>query len=261
MDTQLADLPVVLAALLIIVLIPVLAIVGLVVLRQRVGFEALVVNNEVAGFKYATLGVAYAVLATFLMVSVWQKFEEAQAAVDREATALFGLFHLAETLPPAEFDEIRGLLFDYLDQVIDAEIPRMQTGGTDYGDGARALDALGRAVLQTAALSEVPTPILDNLITAYVDTIDARSARILAAQGALPEILWWFVVIGGLICVGFTFFFASQNIVAQAAMTGLLSVVIMSLVFTTVMMNRPFVGDITVELNGYEDTRSMIADD
>ena len=258
MNTQLADVPVILAAFLIVILVPVLAILCLLLLRRRVGFEVLVVNNEVAGFKYATLGVSYAVLATFLMVSVWEKFEQAEESVNKEATALMGLFHLAETLPAADFILVERLLENYLNHVFQAEIPMMRQGGGNYRDGDLALDNLGRTILDVVAASDLPNPILDGLIDAYVDIIHARRARVIAAQGALPEILWWFVVIGGLITVGFTFFFASQNIVAQAAMTGLLSIVIMSLVFVTVMMNHPFVGDIAIDLTPYDDVVRMI---
>ena len=258
MHTQLADLPVILAGLLIVVLIPILAMLCLVLLRRRVGFEVLVVNNEVAGFKYATLGVAYAVLATFLMVSVWEKFEQAEDAVNQEATALMGLFHLAETLPAADFILIERLIDSYLNQVFEVEVPMMRHGGGDYRDGDLALENLGRTVLDTVSSSELPDPILDGLIEAYVDIIQARRERVVAAQGTLPEVLWWLVVVGGLITVGFTFFFASQNVVAQAAMTGLLSIVIMSLVFVTVMMNHPFVGDIAIDLSPYDDVVRMV---
>ena len=259
MHTQLADLPAMIAALLLIILIPALAILCLVLLRRRIGFEALVVNNEVAGFKYATLGVAYAVLATFLMVSVWERFEDAQSAIDDETMALSVLFHMSRSLPPAEAAEIQGLAAAYLDRVLDVEVPRLQAGGADYTDGNDAVDALGAAVLQAAAVADVPAPVLDRLLAAYVDVIDARIARVSAADGSLPPILWWFVVIGGLICVGFTFFFASRNVAAQAAMTGLLGVIIMSLVFSTVMMNHPFVGDIAVDLQPYETLRVAFA--
>lgn len=261
MHAGLADLPVILAAMLMILLIPALAIAGLFLLRRHIGFEALVVNNEVAGFKYATMGVAYAVLATFVLVSVWEKYEEAEAAVAAEATAMVKLFRLAETLPAGDESRLQGALGDYLNHVIAVESPQMREGRTSHEEGARLLDALGQPVFAVASVEAVPPPVLDNLLAAYADVIDARRARIDAADGSLPDILWWLVVLGGLITIGFTFFFASPNILAQAAMTGLLGIIIMSLVFTTVMMNHPFVGDIAVGLGAYEEVRQLMAAD
>lgn len=258
MHVQLADLPVLVAALLIVALIPGLVIASLVMLRRRVGFETLVVNNEVAGFKYATLGVAYAVLTTFLLVAVWDRFEQAEEAVDRESTALLSLHQLSETLPPTHFQPIRDHLAAYLERVLAAEVPSMQAGAGVFDEGAEQLDPLGRTILHTAASPELPAPVLHQLIAVYLDVIEARRARIAAADGALPALLWWMVVIGGLITVGFTVFFASPNFIAQAAMSGLLSAVIMSLVFATIMVNHPFVGDIAVDLSPYQEVHATI---
>ena len=62
-----------------------------------------------------------------------------------------------------------------------------------------------------------------------------------------------------MITVGFTLFFASPNIRAQAAMTALLGVVIMSLVLITVMMNHPFVGEISVGVEPLAQARDQIS--
>ncbi len=259
MQILVADLPAFVAALILIVLIPGLAIGVVLFVHRRVGFEALVVNNEVAGFKYATLGVAYAVLVTFLMVAVWEKFDEAQAAIDDEATALFGLHHFADVLPPDRRDRVHGAMADYINAVIDTELPLMQEGRTRFGADSETLQRLLRSVL-LAATSDRGTShaVLDPLVETYHTIVEARSRRIDAAKGSLTPILWWLVVLGGLITVGFTFFFGSANVRARAAMTGLLSSVIMSLVFTTVMMNHPFVGDIAVDLGAYEALRGLI---
>jgi hypothetical protein len=45
-----------------------------------VGFERLVSNNEVAGFKFAALGVGRAVLLGFAVVTVWEKSKATQEA-------------------------------------------------------------------------------------------------------------------------------------------------------------------------------------
>ncbi len=258
MQILVADLPAFVAALILIVLIPGLAIGVVLFVHRRVGFEALVVNNEVAGFKYATLGVAYAVLVTFLMVAVWEKFDEAQAAIDDEATALFGLHHFADVMPPDQRAGVHGAMADYINAVIDTELPLMQEGRTRFGADSETLQRLLRSVLDTATSDAGSDAVLETMVEAYHTIADARSRRIDAAKGSLTPILWWLVVLGGLITVGFTFFFGSANVPARAAMTGLLSSVIMSLVFTTVMMNHPFVGDIAVDLGAYEALRGLI---
>jgi hypothetical protein len=59
-----------------------------------VSLERLSSNNEVAGFKFATVGVLYAVLLAFAVIVVWEKFSAAEDHVALEAAA-------AATLLPA----------------------------------------------------------------------------------------------------------------------------------------------------------------
>jgi hypothetical protein len=61
-----------------VALITVAAMFGPVVVRRRLGLEWLRTNNEVAGFKFATVGVIYAVLLGFAVITVWDKFTEAK---------------------------------------------------------------------------------------------------------------------------------------------------------------------------------------
>ena len=56
-------------------------------IRRWIGLERLSVNNEVAGFKFATIGVLYAVLLGFAVIVVWQRFNDAENAVAQEAGA------------------------------------------------------------------------------------------------------------------------------------------------------------------------------
>ncbi len=65
--------------------------VGLQLLvRWRYGVDFIIANHEVAGFKYAVVGVAYAVLLAFVVVSVWEEFEGTKRAVDAEAEQNLG---------------------------------------------------------------------------------------------------------------------------------------------------------------------------
>jgi hypothetical protein len=64
-----------------------LAMLGPLLVRRYVGLERLTINNEIAGFKFATVGVLYAVLLAFVIIVVWEKFADAEVNVVREAGA------------------------------------------------------------------------------------------------------------------------------------------------------------------------------
>ena len=69
--------------------------IGIFVVRHFVPLSQLRTNNEVAGFKFATVGVLYAVLLAFAVIVVWEKFNEAESNVALEAGAAVTLYRLA----------------------------------------------------------------------------------------------------------------------------------------------------------------------
>src|SRR5215212_6218625 len=91
LDTQ----PLWLSGALLIGLATLLAMAAPVFIRRRIATERLRVNNEVAGFTFATVGVLYAVLLAFAVIVVWEKFSEAEHAAAEEAGAAATLYRLA----------------------------------------------------------------------------------------------------------------------------------------------------------------------
>jgi fumarate reductase subunit D len=71
------------------VFVPVLvAVVGLLLVQRLVPPDRREEHNDVAGFIYAVLGVAYAVLLAFVVIAVWQDYNTAQTNVESEAHEL-----------------------------------------------------------------------------------------------------------------------------------------------------------------------------
>jgi hypothetical protein len=61
---------------------------GLIQVQRAVPLSRRQEHNEVAGFMYAVLGVAYAVLLGLMVVAVWQDYEVAEASAAKEANAV-----------------------------------------------------------------------------------------------------------------------------------------------------------------------------
>ena len=86
-------------SILIVGRIPLLAVAGALLVRRWVTVEVLERHNEVAGFIYAVIGVLYAVLLGFTAIIVWERFNEAQTNVEKEANDLGDLFRDAQAFP------------------------------------------------------------------------------------------------------------------------------------------------------------------
>ena len=67
--------------------------------RWMYGVDRLKLNNEVAGFKFAVVGVFYAVMLAFVVIAVWEDFRKTEDAVRDEAKAAIDLHRLTFALP------------------------------------------------------------------------------------------------------------------------------------------------------------------
>ena len=226
---------------LMVVVAPTAAAMALqLLIRRWVGVERLARNNEIAGFKFATVGVIYAVLLAFTVIAVWEKFSEAQNAVAEEAGAIGALFHFSGG-PEKEAVWVRSAIGNYLKSAIDDEWPAMaresESAATDHALNAiyGAAIALDRSGLRgTADMVE---------IFRLVDTVTAaRRTRLHLATGLVPTVIWITLFMGAALTIGFTMFFGSENPVAQIAMTGVLSVLVTTGLVVILSIDHPFTG-------------------
>ena len=82
------------------VVVPLLvAVAGLILMQHLVPAALRQEHNDVAGFIYAVLGVAYAVLLGLVVVASWEQFQTARNTAEREASELAEVFWLGHRLP------------------------------------------------------------------------------------------------------------------------------------------------------------------
>ena len=245
MSHILANLPLWLLVTLVVALPSALAMAAQVVIHRRVGVERLVQNNEIAGFKFATVGVIYAVLLAFTVIVVWEKYNDAQNAVAQEAAATAALYRYAEGTEP-QAEALRRSLGKYVRSAIDDEWRRMEEESHSHdvtvalSDVYRAATALDRSGARTnASMAEVFAQ-LDHLTT-------ARRVRLDLASGLVPGVIWIALYLGGFLTIGFTLFFGSENLPAQVLMTGVLSILVTSGLVVIVSLDHPFTGPIHIQ--------------
>jgi len=92
--------PLWIAAVILIIPTTLLAMAGPILVRRFFDFKQLRTNNEVAGFKFATVGVLYAVLLAFAVIVVWEKFNQAESEVAKEAGAAATVYRLIRGIDP-----------------------------------------------------------------------------------------------------------------------------------------------------------------
>lgn len=237
----LSGLPLWLAVFLVVVLPTAIAVLAQILVRRSIELEHLYTNNEIAGFKFATVGVIYAVLVAFAVIIVWEKFSEAQNAVVQEAGASETLYRLAAG-PDPKMGPVRDALSSYLRLAIDKDWPAMAQGKESADEVTHALDVLYAATLRLTEGEPKQTALLLEMFKQLDEITHARRIRLHLATGVVPAVVWLVVVAGAVLTVAFAFFFGTQNFRAQILMTGFLSLLIFTCVFAMVEINYPFTG-------------------
>jgi hypothetical protein len=226
-----------------------LAVVGPFIVRRYVALEKLTTNNEIAGFKFATVGVLYAVLLAFAIILVWQKFSDAEATVAQEAGAAETIYRLSLGVGDVPRKEkLRGALTAYLAVAVADDWPAMDRGLAEGSPSVRqALDELYATLLVPPLPQGGDATLLPEILHQLDLITKARRARLVAAEGTVPGVVWVVLFGGATLTVAFTFFFGTRSLPAQTLMTALLSLLIFFELLTIVMIDRPFSGAVKVE--------------
>lgn len=238
--------PLWLSGLLIVGLTTALAMLGPIFVRRYVTLEKLSKNNEVAGFKFAAVGVLYAVLLAFAIIVVWEKFSDAENNVTKEAGAAATIYRLSQGIDGEPGIALRTAVTNYLNAVISDEWPAMERGSASRS-AREALDAVYKALLTFESPERRDTALVTQILY-QLDTItEMRRARLAAAEGLVPGVIWLILFGGAVLTISYTFFFGTENLGAQALMTGMLSVIIFSGLLTAIVIDQPFVGVVKVK--------------
>lgn len=216
--------------------------VGLMLLtRFQFGADRLKQNNEVAGFKYAVVGVLYAVLLAFVVIAVWEDYSETEASVRDESKAAIDLYHVALALPE-KGAEIQKAIQKYAQSVYDNSWDAMALGGRSERV-ARDLASLNAAILEQEPRNAKEQVLFQHALDLVTIITDNRNERLESADGSVPAVLWFVLIVGGMITLGYPAFFASSNIYAQILMTGSLAALLALTLFLGLAFDFPFTGD------------------
>ena len=246
---SLATTPLWISGTLLVVVPTMLAMAGPVIARRVIGLERLATNNEVAGFKFATVGVLYAVLLAFVVIVVWEKFSDAETDVSREAGAAATLYRLVGGIEAPTQQAVRDHLTAYLTSVIQDDWKAMETGRSSRKT-TQALNALYATALAYQPTDQRGVEIMAEILHQLDNITEARRGRLVKALGAVPGVIWLVLFGGAALTIGFTFFFGTENLRAQSMMTGVLALLIFSGLLVIVAIDRPFTGSVKVEPEG-----------
>ncbi|HZP83100.1 MAG TPA: DUF4239 domain-containing protein [Chthonomonadaceae bacterium] len=203
-------------------------------------------TNDIVGFYVNLIGVIYAVIMTFMLVVVWEQFEDASRLVEVEANALKNIYHLAGGLPAPARQRLRREAQEYAETVIYKEWPMMARNRADETETHSTL-LLWDTVLDFSPSNMHEQTLQDQLLTQREALHDNRQKRLHEARRELPDILWLLLIVGGFITVGLCALFGVERRELHLLKTTVLGVLILLVLFCIWELDLPFSRDIVVD--------------
>lgn len=253
----LASLPLWLLGLLVMGGIAALALLGLSVVRRIIPREVRETHNDVAGFMVAVVGVIYAVLLALVVIAAWEQFESARGIAEREANAVADLYRGAAGFADPERDRLRADLALYARSVVNDEWPGLARGEASDRTWA-ALDAIWTDYLALTPQTAREVAVYDEALDQLDELGNARRERLLASTTTLPTVLWIALLGGGIITIGFSYFFGVGNERAHTLMTLALAGMIGIGFYVILALDAPFTGDVAIAPEGFQQTLELI---
>ena len=244
------QLPAALVGSVTVAFVVVLAVLGLLLARRVFSHERLK-STETATTQVLTLsGLLYAVLVAFVVVIVWQQFNDAQKRTEEEAVAISDLLHDSDGLPAAGRPSVQQSLIDYAKDVVESEFPRMRRGEVIEQESSH-LTTVWRDVLKIEPSSQSENAFYTAVVDKVNDLASARTARIAAADYHIPGELWVMLLGGGVIILVFTYLFPTPDAVLHSLVIGLAGALLAFVLYLIFAMEHPFVGTIAVSDHPY----------
>lgn len=223
-------------------------------LVRRFFSQALDDHNEAVGAIIGSYGVFYGITLGLIAVATWDNFDAAEDLVMEEASALAAMDRDVTALPEPVSGELRALLRDYLDSVIDRAWPAHRKGQIPENPDAR-IDAFQRHLITFEPKTARETVLFGEAIEQFNVMAELRRDRLSSIGNGLPPILWWIVLTGAILNMILLYVLRIEPLRTHMLLIGLVATFIGLMIFFIVAMDHPFVGELSIEPSAFEALR------
>ncbi|MGC9539922.1 DUF4239 domain-containing protein [Streptomyces sp. UG1] len=204
-------------------------------------------REEVAEYIAMMVSVLYALVLGLSLAAVQGIQSSAGAHVQAEASAAHQILLLAEGLPPAQAERTRVGVDAYVRHVVTVEWPAMAHGTLDGGRGWDLVERL-RTAMQVPDTATAAQQLTGRETLAQLSTLSrARRGREADVGASLSPVLWFGLLVGGVLTMAFIFVFGIDRSFTHVAMVMGLSALITLTALLVHHLNTPFSGLFAVD--------------
>lgn len=230
--------------------LPALAVAAQWLIRRRVPGLAVGDHNDVAGFLGAVVTVVYAILAGFMVVTLWDHYVAAGDIVQNETVSLRDLVQFSGAFGPSAQADIRQKTVRYANSVAAVEWKAMADGGSSPV-AQKNFDQLISAIEKLNVRNPAQEEFLSAILTQVDDAGKDRQQRLEFTGQNIPTILWIGVVLASFVTLGFCLLFSIKSARLQYVMIASVAILIGATLVLILLLEFPFSGTVAVGPNSF----------
>ena len=213
----------------------------LLLLRSQLKKETLKQNHDVTGVVFGLIGILYSLVLAFVVIAVWEDYEQIDNDVDKEASKLHVIMSHASELPDSMGNKINAAIKNYLEIVVNKEWSAMEANEVNELT-SNALQYVRNVTFTAEGLSQKNQVIVRLIHDDITDVTDLRQERLTRNHSHVPGLVWMVLIVGSIITITFSYFFYVEpfwlRIVTGVFLTGMIALCL----FLVFMLDHPFIG-------------------
>lgn len=234
------DMPTIWAYIIFVIFMTMISVLGLYIFKQ-INIEGVRCEeqNNIIGIFMAIISVFLGVMLSFIVVEVWNNYDQARLDATKEASNIFILYQTISALPDTE--EIQDVIIDYLEYIINVEYPALKYMNLPK-EGDQYLRQLENLIYNY-------DPVGNKELTLYNEAIGLlnmatlyRIDRIDSATVGVNKIVWWLTIIDSVLLI-ITCWFLLCSKLFHYVLTAITAIYISSSIFLILILSYPFRGN------------------
>ena len=216
-------------------------------------------HNDLIGWQLSILGTTYAVILGFMLYTVWTDFGAASLNVELEASSLRNLYRIAEALPDQQRTELQNEARAYADAVVNHEWPEMGSG--QLPNESHAINKnMWKTVMSAIAASSSQTVAEDHALSELTSLTEHRRIRLSQSQASIPGILWFVLIVGGILTISSCCLFGSASSTLHGLQVFAFSLLVSLVLLAIADINSPFRGSVHISVFAFQRAQQNMSD-
>lgn len=209
-------------------------------------------NNDQISFYLSAIGVFYGIMLGLLAAGVWQNYEEAEADVVLESSAIGALYRDVSAFPEPKRTVLQKKLALYIDNIIHVSWP-LHLKGITKTNGTALLTDFHQELYLFDPKTKREEIVFDEALRQFNKLAELRRLRLSSVTQGMPFVIWLMILIGVGITIILCWLFNIPSMRLHIILNTLTGLAIGTLIYLILMLDYPFRGALAIKPDAYQE--------